>query len=313
MVHWLSGVVVAVSGCVSGIFVVCANAWMNTPAGFRIEDGRAVDIDVWAAMFNPAAFQQTLHMTIAAYLAIAAVAAGIHARGLLRDPSSRFHRRALEVVVPVLAVCAPLQLVSGDISAKAVSHQQPVKLAAMEGQWETERGAPLRIGGWPDERTETTRGAIEIPRLLSILAFGDPNAEVKGLKEVPPEDRPPVAPVHYAFQVMVGCGSALIGIAALIALLRIRKRSAADTPWLLRLLVIASPLGLIAIEAGWIVTEVGRQPWIVHGVMRTRDAVTPRPGLIVPLVAIALLYLFLGWVVIALLRDRVFHGPVEPR
>jgi cytochrome d ubiquinol oxidase subunit I len=313
MVHWLSGVVVAVSGCVSGIFVVCANAWMNTPAGFRIEDGRAVDIDVWAAMFNPAAFQQTLHMTIAAYLAIAAVAAGIHARGLLRDPSSRFHRRALEVVVPVLAVCAPLQLVSGDISAKAVSHQQPVKLAAMEGQWETERGAPLRIGGWPDERTETTRGAIEIPRLLSILAFGDPNAEVKGLKEVPPEDRPPVAPVHYAFQVMVGCGSALIGIAALIALLRIRKRSAADTPWLLRLLVIASPLGLIAIEAGWIVTEVGRQPWIVHGVMRTRDAVTPMPGLIVPLVAIALLYLFLGWVVIALLRDRVFHGPVEPR
>jgi cytochrome d ubiquinol oxidase subunit I len=112
---------------------------------------------------------------------------------------------------------------------------------------------------------------------------------------------------------MVGCGSALIGIAALIALLRIRKRSAADTPWLLRLLVIASPLGLIAIEAGWIVTEVGRQPWIVHGVMRTRDAVTPMPGLIVPLVAIALLYLFLGWVVIALLRDRVFHGPVEPR
>ena len=309
LVHWLSGVVVAVSGCVSGIFVVCANAWMNTPAGFRMEHGRAVDVDVWAAMFNPAAFQQTLHMTIAAYLAIAAAAAGIHARGLLRDPASRFHRRALAIVLPVLAVCAPLQLVSGDHSAKSVARQQPLKLAALEGQWKTERRAPLRIGGWPDAGTETTRGALELPGMLSWLAFGRTDAEVKGLASAPPADRPPALPVHLAFQVMVGCGTALLLLSGVLVLLAIRRRAVADTPWLLRALVAAAPLGLIAIEAGWVVTEVGRQPWIVYGVMRTRDAVTPMPGVVIPLVAIAALYLFLAWVVITLLRDRVFAAP----
>jgi cytochrome d ubiquinol oxidase subunit I len=308
LAHWASGVVVAVSGAVSGIFVVCANAWMNTPTGFRIVDGQVVDVDPIAAMLNPASFQQTLHMTIAAYLAIAFAAMGIHAWAILRGSTARIHRRALEILLPVAAVTALLQPLSGDISAKQVAKWQPAKFAAMEGHWETERGAALVIGGIPDEKTETTRWAIRIPKLLSVLAFGDPNAEVRGLKDIPKDERPPVAIPHFAFQIMVGCGLALVATGLLGVFLTWRRRVLADTRAYLKLLVLVAPLGLIAIEAGWIVTEVGRQPWIVYGVMRTADAVTPMPGVVIPLVVIAAIYLLLGIVVIQLLRRQVF-GP----
>jgi cytochrome d ubiquinol oxidase subunit I len=302
-------VVIAFSGAISGVFVVCANAWMNTPAGFRMVNGAPVDIDLFAAMFNPAAMQQGIHMTIAAYLAIAFAAAGIHAFALLRDPGNKFHRHALAITLAIAAVCAPLQLVSGDFSAKMVARWQPLKLAALEGQWRTERGAPLRIGGLPDERAEVTRGSIEIPGLLSWLAHGDTHAEVRGLTSAPRADRPPVTITHVAFQIMVACGTAMIAVSLLGVLLWWRKRALPVTPWYLRLVMLASPLGLVAIEAGWTVTEVGRQPWIVYGVMRTADAVTPMPGLIVPLVTIALLYLFLAVVVVVLLRHQVFASP----
>lgn len=317
LAHWLAGVVVAVSGALSGIFVVCANAWMNSPAGFRMVEGRAVDIDPVAAMLNPAAAAQTIHMTLAAYASVGFAVAGIHAAMLLRDPAHRFHRRALAIAFPVAAVAALLQLASGDHSAKMVAERQPVKLAAMEGQFRTERGAPLRLGGVPDEARRETPFAIEIPRLLSVLAFGDPDAEVKGLDAFPPDVWPPVAVVHLAFQVMVACGTAMALVSALGLWRMLRRRSLADSPALLRFVVLCSPLGLIAVEAGWTVTEVGRQPWIVQGVMRTSDAVTSMPGLIVPFVTFSLLYLVLGVVVIALLRRQVFASPrmaaEEPR
>lgn len=309
LVHWLSGVVVAVSGCVSGIFVVCANAWMNTPVGFRIENGTVVDIDPIAAMLNPASFQQTLHMTIAAYLAIAFAAIGIHAFAILRGSTARIHRRAIEILLPIAAFAAVLQPVSGDISAKQVAKWQPAKLAAMEGHWETQKGAPLHIGGIPDEKAETTRLAIRIPRLLSVLAYGDPDAEVLGLRDIAPDQRPPVLIPHFAFQVMVGCGVTLLGTVLLAVFLRLRKRAPVESRGFLKLLVWVAPLGLIAIEAGWIVTEVGRQPWIVYGIMRTADAVTPMPGVVLPLVVIAAIYLLLGVVVIQLLRRQVFGPP----
>jgi len=308
LAHWLSGVVVAASGALSGIFVVTANAWMNTPAGFRIEDGRVVDVDPIAAMMNPAALQQTIHMTIAAYQAVAFASAGIHAWVLLRNPHDLFHRRALSIVLPIGIVASVLQPLSGDFSAKNVARYQPAKLAAMEAQWETERRAPLRIGGVPDERAETTRGAIELPGLLSWLGYGDFDAEVKGLKEWPREDRPPVAIVHFAFQLMVACGTAMMGVGLVAAFRWWRRRRLPVERGLLKALVAVSPLGFVAIEAGWVVTEVGRQPWIVYGVMRTRDAVTPMPGLIVPLVTIALIYLFLGTMVVALLLRRVYRS-----
>jgi cytochrome d ubiquinol oxidase subunit I len=190
-----------------------------------------------------------------------------------------------------------------------VAEHQWVKLAALEGHWDTERGAPLRIGGWPDARTETTRWAIEIPYGLSFLGYGDPQAVVRGLKEVPRDQRPPVAVVHVAFQVMVGCGAVLALLAVAGAWLAWRRRALPDQRWYLRALVAASPLGLLAVEAGWTVTEVGRQPWIIRGVMRTADAVTPMPNLWIPFLTFSLVYAFLGFVVVFLLRRQVFASP----
>jgi cytochrome d ubiquinol oxidase subunit I len=175
----------------------------------------------------------------------------------------------------------------------------------MEGQFRTQAGAPLRIGGWPDTATRQTRGAIEIPKGLSLLAYHDPNAVVRGLSDFPPELHPPVPVVHVSFQIMVACGTVMALVVLCAGILAIRRRGVPDNRRLLQALVLASPLGLIAIEAGWFVTEVGRQPWIIQGVMFTRDAVTPMPGLVVPMTAITLVYMLLGIVVIVLLRQQV--------
>jgi len=307
--HWAAGVIVALSGTVSGIFVVFANAWMNTPTGFEMEGGRVVSIDPMAAMANPAAFTEALHMTLAAFAAVGFAVAAIHAHLLRTDSANLFHRRAMGIALAVGGAAALLQTVSGDLSARHVAQYQPVKLAAMEAHYDTERGAPLRLGGWPDEEAERTRWAIEIPYALSLLAFHDPQAVVRGLKEFPKEDRPPVAVVHLAFQVMVGCGSVMAATAVLGAWLYWRRRRLPDAPWYLRLVTLNGPLGFVAIEAGWTVTEVGRQPWIIHGVMRTAEAVTPMPHLVVPLATFTGLYVFLGFVVVVLLRHQVFQSP----
>jgi cytochrome bd ubiquinol oxidase subunit I len=310
--HLFAGVMVAVSGAASGIFVVIANAWMNTPTGFRLVDGKPVDIDPIAAMMNPAAFPQTLHMTLAAYAATGFVVAGIHAFMLLRDPQNQFHKRALAIAFVVGGVTAILQPVSGDLIAKSVAKTQPVKLAAFEGQFETETGASFTIGGIPDESAGVTRYGIEVPYLLSVLAYGDPNATVKGLNEFPADQRPPVAIVHIAFQIMVACGVAMMLIAfwgALRYLMKRKDKKWLASKWFLRVLVAASPLGFIAIETGWVVTEVGRQPWIIQGVMRTSEAVTPMPGLIVPFVTFTLLYILLAIVTVWLLLRQVAASP----
>src|SRR5258707_8909786 len=316
--HLFAGAMVAISGALSGIFVVIANAWMNTPTGFRVVDGKPVDIDPVAAMMNPAAFSQALHMTLAAYAATGFVVAGIHAFMLRRDPRNRFHKSALAIALTVGGVAAILQPLSGDILAKMVAQNLPIKLAAMEGQFATEKGAPLRIGGIPDESAGVTRYAIQIPFGLSILAYDDPNATVKGLNDFPANQRPPVAIVHISFQIMVACGMAMMGI-ALLAAWRYwrgrRKKSETwlDSKWFLRSLILAAPLGFIAIETGWVVTEVGRQPWIIYGVMRTREAVTPMPGLVVPFVIFTGVYFLLAMVVgLLLLRQFLETSNVVP-
>ncbi len=307
--HLAAGWAVAISGTLSGVFVVIANAWMNAPVGFRWVDGRAVDIDPIAAMMSPAAFPQVLHMTLAAYAATGLVVAGIHAFPLLRQPRNAFHRRALSVALLVGAPAAVLQPLSGDLSAKFVAHWQPTKLAAMEGQFKTERGAPLRIGGWPDEATGRTRFAIEIPYGLSFLAFKDLGAEVKGLEAFPRAEWPPVVIVHMAFQVMVGLGT-FLALVSLVALwLMWRRRDLARHRWLLRALVLAAPMGFICAEAGWVVTELGRQPWIIYRIMKTADAVTPMPGLVVPFLVFTALYCLLGVVVVWLLHQQVLKSP----
>ena len=312
--HVGAGVVVLLSGIASGVFVVCANGWMNTPRGFRRVDGAFVDIDPWAAMFNPAAATEALHMTLAAFVAIGFAVAGIHASRLRRNPGSALDRRALGLALAVGGVTAVLQIVSGDLSAKHIAEHQPLKLAAAEALWETTEGAPLTIGGWPIEDEERTVGAIEIPYGMSVLAFGDPDATVRGIRELAPDpaDRPPIAVVHVAFQIMVGCGSFLVFVAAVGAFLAWRRKRVPDAKWFLRMLLVASPLGFVAIEAGWTVTEVGRQPWIIHGVMRTADAVTPAEGLVVPFATFTILYLVLSVIVVVLLRRIVLaEKPAE--
>ena len=306
--HLFAGAMVAVSGALSGIFVVIANAWMNAPTGFRLVGGKPVDIDPIAAMLNPAAFSQTIHMTLAAYAATGFAVAGIHAFMLARNRDSRFHRAALAIALVVGGVSAILQPLSGDSLAKSVARTQPVKLAAFEGQFHTEQGAAFRVGGIPDEAAGVTRYAIEIPYLLSFLAYGDPHAEVKGLNEFPSDQRPPVAIVHISFQIMVGSGVAMMLVALWAAwryLRGRRKQTWLDSKWFLRVLVIAAPLGFIAIETGWVVTEVGRQPWIIYGVMRTSEAVTPMPGLILPFITFTVLYFFLAAITVWLLFRQV--------
>jgi cytochrome d ubiquinol oxidase subunit I len=282
---------------------------MNSPAGFDLVGGLPVNVDPMAAMLNPAAFQQTLHMTLAAFTATGFAVAGIHASLLLFDPENAFHRRALSVALIVGAPAAMLQPISGDISARQVARQQPVKLAAMEAHFTTASGAPLTIGGWPDSKMGETRYAIRIPYGLSLLAFHDPKAEVKGLNEFPRADWPNIAIVHAAFQIMVALGTYLALVSLWTGWVAFKRKDVVANRRLLQAIALGAPMGFIAIEAGWTVTEVGRQPWIIHGVLRTADAVTPMPGLIVPFLLFTLLYCFLGVIVVWLLYRQIIRSP----
>ncbi len=311
-VHLFSGIVVASAGLFSGIFVVIANAWMNTPAGFRIENGVVTNVDPIGAMLNPAALGQTVHMAIAAYASVGFAVAGIHAYLLLRRPGNVFHIRALKIALWVGGVAAVLQPFSGDMLARVVATNQPAKLAAFEGQFKTEAHAPLRIGGVPDEGLRTTRYALEIPGGLSLLAHGSPSATVIGLDQFPEQDWPSVPIVHLSFQLMVGSGFAMMAVASAALWFGRRSQGLETHRWLLRILVASTPLGFLALEAGWIVTEVGRQPWIIYNVMRTKDAVTPMPGLVVPFISFTALYFLLAIVVVVLLVRQMRQSPFIP-
>ena len=310
--HLLAGCAVTLCGIASGVFVVAANAWMNAPSGFRVEEGVIVDIDVWRAMANSMWAPQALHMVFAAFFSVGFAVAGIHAWALLRRPESGLHRRALGLALWTAAVAAILMPLSGDYLAKAVADTQPIKLAALEGQFETETGAPLRIGGWPDEAAGETRYSLELPGLLSFLAHGDFGATVAGLNDFPRDEWPPVAVVHLAFQVMVGLGCYFLLLAAVAAYLAWKHRGVPRQRWFLRWLALSAPLAFVALEAGWTVTEVGRQPWIIYKLLRVADAVTPVPHLAVPFVSFSLLYLLLSVIVVILLRRHVFQTVEEP-
>jgi cytochrome d ubiquinol oxidase subunit I len=307
--HLYAGILVAVSGAASGVFVVIANAWMNAPTGFDLVDGRITNIDPVAGMLNPMAFQQTLHMTLAAYAATGFAVAGIHAGLLIFDRENSFHRRALSIALMVGVPAALLQPISGDLSAKAVARVQPVKLAAMEAHFETRTRAPLLIGGWPDMERREVDYALRIPGGLSFLAFGDPDAEVKGLEEFPRDQWPHVPIVHVAFQIMVALGTYLALLSLWIVVAVWRRHDIGSDRRMLAAVALAAPMGFIAIEAGWTVTEVGRQPWIIYGVMRTADAVTPMPGLMYPFLVFTVLYCFLGVIVGWLLYRQILRSP----
>jgi cytochrome d ubiquinol oxidase subunit I len=310
--HLAAGVAVAVSGAASGIFVVIANAWMNAPTGFELVQGQAVHVDPLAAMANAAAFSETLHMTLASYAATGFAVAGIHAFLLLKDPTNAFHRRALEIALIVGAPAAVLQPISGDLSARQLAVHQPVKLAAAEALFRSQRGAPLSLGGWVDVTRRELRFAVPVPHALSLLAFHDPDALVKGLDTVPEDEWPNVRAVHLAFDLMVALGSYLALVALWTGWLAWRRADLAHQRGLMRAIALATPFGFIAVEAGWMVTELGRQPWVIYGVMKTRDAVTPMPGLVVPFVTFTLLYCFLGGIVLWLLYRQIVRSPTTP-
>ncbi len=277
--HWITGIIVGISGVSSGILVVAANGWMNAPSGFDYIDGQFLNVDPVAAMLNPAWGTQALHMVLAAFTATGFAVAGIHAYQVLKGRNIVLHKKAFHIAITFAAIAAILQPISGDLSAKDIAVRQPVKLAAMEAHYHTEKGAPLYIGGIVDADKGTVTNKIALPGMLSFLAFGDFDAEVKGLNDFPLDERPNVPIVHYAFQIMVGIGSILVLAGVLYFISRKRKKWADKKGYWLVFTLLA-PFGFIALEAGWIVTEVGRQPWIIHKIMRTADAVTPMPGIV---------------------------------
>ncbi|MGK2856065.1 MAG: cytochrome ubiquinol oxidase subunit I [Thermoanaerobaculia bacterium] len=296
--HLFAGVMVAISGLASAVFVLIANAWMNAPVGFRIENGEFVDIDPFRAMLTPFALHTITHMVAAAYMATGFAVAGIHAWSFLTDRGNGFHRKAMTIALAVAIPFTLAQPLIGDFAGKQVAKHQPLKLAAMERLEKTEEGAALRIG------------PIEIPGLLAFISYGDFNATVRGLEEWPREDWPHPM-VSWSFKLMVALGMWMALVAAFALFLLARKKPWTSNRWLLRALVISAPMGFIAIEVGWVVTEVGRQPWVIYEIMRTVDSVTPMPGLVIPFTLFSLIYIGLSITTIAILRTQI-RGTLVP-
>jgi len=304
--HWFSGWPVALGGLASAWFVVTANSWMQSPVGFRLSaGGRVIDVQPVRAMLNPSTPIMTTHMILAAYMATGLTVASIYAVGMIRGRRDAYHRRALALGLTLGLVIAPFQVVVGDAAARLVAERQPAKLAAIEALWHTTAGAPLTIGGIPLTSREETILGIRIPKGLSWLATGNPNAVMVGLDSVPPQDRPDVLVVHLAFQLMVGIGFAMagLGVWALVGWLRRKRKALPEGRWFLRAVAVAGIATFAALEAGWVVTEVGRQPWIVQGQMRTADAVTSRGGIAWWLFGTVAVYVLLGVACAWLLRQ----------
>jgi cytochrome d ubiquinol oxidase subunit I len=305
--HVICGFAVGLCGVASALFVICANGWMNSPSGFDWVGGQAINIDPWAAMFNRAALGEGIHMVIASFVATGFAVGGLHALALLKNPQSDLHKKALRLAVTVGAIAAVIQPLHGDRLAKQVAVLQPIKLAAMEALFHTEKPAAMTLGGFPSEQDETVRYAIRIPKLLSFLANGDFDSEVKGLDTAPREDWPKVAIVHWGFQLMVALGTFLAGVSAFSLFAFWKRNRWLEKRLYLQTLVFCAPLGFLAIEAGWIVTEVGRQPWIIYGIMKTKDAVTPMPGIVYPMAMFSGIYLLLTFLVGFLIMRQYRH------
>lgn len=294
--HWFSSLAVGICGVLSGIFVVAVNGWMNSPEGFDFVDGKFINIDPYEAMFNQAWFTEAHHMTLAAFTSVTAAVLCVHSFLYLQGRRKNLNLLAIKITLPLFIASALLQPLSGDRAAKDVAHRQPIKFAAMESLFETTSQAPLLIGGLPDVENGKVDYGIEIPGALSFLAFGNFTQEVKGLNEFPKDEWPPVLIVHVAFQIMVAMGS-FLALVALLSLLTIKK-PLSEKHWLLKLFVLMGPMGFIALEAGWTVTEVGRQPWIIYGFMKTKDALTNAPAIPYTFFTYLFLYFFLGAVVL---------------
>jgi cytochrome d ubiquinol oxidase subunit I len=292
--HWWTGVPVAVSGAASALFVTTANAWMNTPVGFVESSGRVVEASPVAPFLAPATPYQVVHMLLAAFVCTGFGVSTVYAAALLRGRRDTYHRRGLGVGLVLGGITAPLQIVVGDWVTRSVAAEQPVKFAAIESVATTGPNAPLTVG------------PLHLPGLLSLALHGSTDAVVQGLDSVSAADRPPAEITHYSFDLMVACGVGLVAVSAwaLWRWLPARRQSFVDSRWFLRAVVASGPAAVIALLAGWVTTEVGRQPWIVHLVLRTRDAVSDQSGLWVFFYATAVVYAVLATSLVAILRRQ---------
>jgi cytochrome d ubiquinol oxidase subunit I len=307
--HFASGIPVWIAGVSGSLMVIAVNAWMNHPSGFRLSAGKVVDVHPLTALFgNTYLWHELVHMYIAGYIVTGFLVAAAYAVGRLRGRWGRYERTALLIPLTIAALASPVQVLVGDWAGRDVAASQPIKLAAFEGLPHTERGAPVHILGWYTDGK--VKYGIPIPKLLSLLSFHDPNATVKGLDTVPADQRPPVNVVRVAFQTMVGIGTLLALLGAFQLAVRIRRKRLPESLWFYRAVALAGPLSLVALIAGWVTTEVGRQPWVVYGVMRTSQAVTGAKGIPVGYVTLALVYLGVAIGVVWILR-RLAAAPLE--
>lgn len=273
--HFFATLMVAAGTLLSAFWILAANSWMQTPAGYAVNDaGQFVPTDWWAVIFNPSFPYRLVHMVLAGYLTTAFAVGAVGAFHLLRDRANEGARLMFSMAMWMAAIVAPIQLVAGDLHGLNTLEHQPAKIAAMEGHWETRAGQPLILLGWPDMAAETTRYAVEIPKLGSLVLKHDWNAEVKGLKAWPPDERPNATIVFWTFRIMVGLGVLMILVGLWSLWLRFRGRLT-GSPALLRTAVLMGPAGFVAVVAGWITTEVGRQPYTVYGLLRTAQSVSP--------------------------------------
>jgi cytochrome d ubiquinol oxidase subunit I len=272
--HFFAAIMVGVGTLFSSFWILSANSWMHTPAGYVMVDGRFFPTDWIAIIFNPSFPYRLTHTVTGFFVTTGFVVAGVSAWHVARGSHVAESRQALKMTLALLLGLVPLQIVLGDLHGLNTLAHQPVKVAAMEGQWETQPRAPAVLFALPDERTERNRYEIAIPGLASVYLTHDIDGVVPGLKSVPAGDRPPVLPIFFAFRIMVGIGVLMLLVVAWGGWLRWRGRLF-DTPGFLRVCVLMMPAGFVAVIAGWTVTEVGRQPWVIYGLLRTRDAVSP--------------------------------------
>jgi cytochrome d ubiquinol oxidase subunit I len=282
---------------------------MNNPEGFEVVGGQVTDPRPLDALFNQNMWHELVHMYLAGYIVAGFIVAGVYATAHLKGRRDAYHRTGLVVALSFAALASIAQGPVGDWAGRQVADSQPVKLAGFEGLPTTTKGAPFTIGGFYDTDTDEMRYGIEIPYMLSILAYHDPNATVQGLDTVPEQDQPPVNIVHWAFQIMAGIGTALAALAAVFLFTWWRKRRLPRTPWFYRAVMLAGPLALVALICGWVSTEVGRQPWIVYETMRTSDAVTASDGLELGFGVLVVVYIGVAAALAWLLRRLTARPP----
>jgi len=307
--HLLCGVPVVLAGFAGSLFVISVNAWMNHPSGFRLVHGDVTDVHPWKALFgNGHLWPELTHMYLAGFIVAGFLVAAAYAWGWLKGRRGRYEQVALAIPLTIAALATPVQLVVGDWVARRVTDEQPTKLAAMEGLGATTKGADLHVLGWYHDGE--VKYGIAIPKGLSLVAKHDPNATIRGLAAVPPDDRPPVNVVRVAFQTMVGIGSLLALLAVVHLATWFRRRRLVESRWFAWGVVAAGPLSVVALVAGWVTTEVGRQPWVVYGVMRTSDAVTGAGGIPVGYATLVVVYIALTFAVAWILM-RLASRPLD--